>query len=76
MEIVRILGYVGFDMEFGYSTLEKIEALEFNDPLLHSTRIILENNILSQEEILNMYERIREQLPAEQWHERTVHFGL
>ena len=39
METVRILGHAGSDMEFGYSTLEKIEALEFNDPLLHSTRI-------------------------------------
>ncbi len=66
METVRILGHAGSDMEFGYSTLEKIETLEFNDPLLHSARILLENNILSKEEILNLYERCRE---------RVLHIG-
>ncbi len=66
METIRILGHAGSDMEFGYSTLEKIEALEFNDPLLHSARILIENNILSNTEILNLYERVRE---------RTRHIG-
>ncbi len=56
METVRLMGHAGSDMEFGYSTQEKIEALEFNDPLLHSARIILENNLLSAEEILKLYE--------------------
>ncbi|MGE0632069.1 MAG: thiamine pyrophosphate-dependent enzyme, partial [Pseudobdellovibrionaceae bacterium] len=31
METVRHLGHAGSDMEFSYSTLEKIEAIEFND---------------------------------------------
>lgn len=59
METVRLLGHAGSDMEFGYHSLEKIEALEFNDPLLHSARIILENKILSSEEILKLYENQR-----------------
>ena len=66
METIRILGHAGSDMEFGYSTLEKIEALEFNDPLLHSARILIENNILSNEEIIRLYDRVRE---------RTMHIG-
>lgn len=59
MQTVRLLGHAGSDMEFSYSTLEKIEALEFNDPLLHSARILIENNLLSNEEIINLYERAR-----------------
>lgn len=62
MECVRLLGHAGSDMEFGYSTLEKIEATEFNDPLLHSARLLLENNILSAEEIINLYESVRERV--------------
>lgn len=62
MQTVRLLGHAGSDMEFSYSTLEKIEANEFNDPLLHTARILMENNILSNEEILNLYERVRERI--------------
>ncbi len=62
MQTIRLLGHAGSDIEFGYSTLEKIEATEFNDPLLHSARILLENNILSPEEILHLYERVRERV--------------
>jgi 2-oxoisovalerate dehydrogenase E1 component len=59
METVRLMGHAGSDMEFSYHALEKIEALEFNDPLLHSARLLLENNILSAEEILALYEQTR-----------------
>jgi 2-oxoisovalerate dehydrogenase E1 component len=59
METVRLLGHAGSDMEFNYHSLEKIESLEFNDPLLHSARILIENEILSSEEILSIYERAR-----------------
>ncbi len=59
METVRLLGHAGSDLEFGYHSLEKIESLEFNDPLLHSARLILENELLSAEEILKLYESQR-----------------
>lgn len=62
IKTVRLLGHAGSDMEFAYSTLGKIEGTESNDPLLHSARLILENGILSQEEILNLYERVRERV--------------
>lgn len=62
LETVRLMGHAGSDMEFSYSSLEKIEAVEFNDPLLHSARILIENNILSAEEIIKIYERVRKQI--------------
>lgn len=61
-QMVRLMGHAGSDMEFSYSTIEKIEALEFNDPLLHSARIILENSILSADEILELYENTRQRI--------------
>ncbi len=66
METVRLLGHAGSDMELNYHTLAKIEALEFNDPLLHSARLLIENSILSAEEILNLYEQTRD---------RVLHIG-
>lgn len=59
METVRLLGHAGSDVEFSYNQQKEIEAREFNDPLLHSARLLIENQILSGEEILNLYESAR-----------------
>ncbi|MFT7089726.1 MAG: 2-oxoisovalerate dehydrogenase E1 component, partial [Glaciecola sp.] len=53
MRTVRILGHAGSDAEFVYRKESEIEATEFQDPLLHSARILLENNILSRQEIIS-----------------------
>ena len=47
MKTVRLMGHAGSDLEFSYRSLEEIEDTEFNDPLLHSARILIENNIYS-----------------------------
>ncbi|MCB0413040.1 MAG: hypothetical protein KDD50_01820 [Bdellovibrionales bacterium] len=59
METIRLLGHAGSDVESNYKSFEEIERLEFQDPLLHSAKILLENNILSKEEIVTLYESIR-----------------
>lgn len=56
MQCVRLLGHAGSDVEASYQSLSEIEANEFNDPLLHSARIILENGWMSAEEIVKMYQ--------------------
>ena len=55
MRTVRILGHAGSDAEFVYRKMSDIEAGEFQDPLLHSARILLENNILNAEQIIDIY---------------------
>ena len=62
MRTVRLMGHAGSDIEVGYRPLAEIEATEFNDPLLHSARILVENKCLSAEEILNLYESARAQI--------------
>jgi 2-oxoisovalerate dehydrogenase E1 component len=62
MRTVRILGHAGSDAEFVYRKETDIEATEFQDPLLHSARILLENNILSREEIIRIYEDTEERI--------------
>ena len=62
MKTVRLMGHAGSDVEVGYLPLAEIEATEFNDPLLHSSRILIENNCLSSEEIVRLYESIRQQV--------------
>jgi 2-oxoisovalerate dehydrogenase E1 component len=64
MKTVRLLGHAGSDMETSYHSLQKIEQTEFNDPLLHSARIILENDICTAEEIVSIYKTMEERIAA------------
>jgi 2-oxoisovalerate dehydrogenase E1 component len=62
VKTVRLMGHAGSDIESQYSTQATIDATEFNDPLLHSARIILENNYLTQAEIIDRYETVRKEV--------------
>lgn len=53
---VRLLGHAGSDAEFVYRDLADITATEFQDPLLHTARIILENHILTAEQLIEIYQ--------------------
>ena len=64
MKTVRLLGHAGSDIELGYRPLSIIEETEFNDPLLHSSRILLEKKIVSKEEIIDLYEHMRKRVAA------------
>jgi 2-oxoisovalerate dehydrogenase E1 component len=54
MKTVRLLGHAGSDVESHYRTLAQIEKDESDDPLLHSARIIIENDWASPQEIIAM----------------------
>jgi 2-oxoisovalerate dehydrogenase E1 component len=55
---IRLLGHAGSDMEQMYHSLEQIEKTEFQDPLLHSARIALENDLVTADEIIKLYKEI------------------
>ncbi|RME14570.1 MAG: MFS transporter [Bdellovibrio sp.] len=55
MQTVRLLGHAGSDVETTYHSLSEIEKTEAQDPLLHSARLLIENQILSSEEVLKLY---------------------
>ena len=62
MKTIRLMGHAGSDIEVGYKSLKEIEEDEKNDPLLHSARIMIENNCLTKKEILSLYEQKRKQV--------------
>lgn len=61
---VRLLGHAGSDVEMSYRPMATIEEMEFNDPLLHSARFALDNDLATAAEILKMYKSIEEQVAA------------
>lgn len=62
--VVRLMAHAGSDPEWTYHAMEKIEAVEAQDPLLHSARILVENGILSASEVLDVYSSVRERVTA------------
>ena len=62
MKTVRLMGHAGSDVEIGYQKIKDIENAEFNDPILHSSRILIENKCLSKEEILSLYKKSRDRV--------------
>ena len=62
MRTVRLMGHAGSDVEVGYRTIQEIEESERNDPLVHSARILIENNCLSKDDIIKYYESVRRQV--------------
>lgn len=61
---VRLLGHAGSDSEFSYRKSQQIDAIEHDDPLLHSARILVENQILSPTEIIALYQQIKTRIEA------------
>ena len=62
MRTVRLLGHAGSDVEGQYHSSQRIEAAEADDPLLHSAALLLEEGALCREDILNLYEAIRQRV--------------
>ncbi len=62
MSCVRLMGHAGSDAQQAYLSMKEIEAHEAQDPLLHSARILLENTILSSEQITELYQLTSERV--------------
>ncbi len=55
VKLIRLMGHAGSDTETGYRTLKQVEAIEAQDPLLHSARILMEHGVLGAGEILALH---------------------
>jgi 2-oxoisovalerate dehydrogenase E1 component len=62
MRTVRLLGHAGSDSEFTYRSKQYIEENEAQDPLLFSARILLDNKLLSAEQIVDLYNNTEERI--------------
>src|SRR5688572_26861101 len=52
----RIMGHAGTDFEIEWRPVEELCAVESADPLLRSAAIALESGLMSQDEVLALYE--------------------
>ena len=57
IKLIRLLGHAGSDAEFVYRKQSTIDAIEQQDPLLHSAAILLANNILDKDAIIALYQQ-------------------
>jgi len=56
IELVRLYGHAGSDIELSYRAKAEIEAGEANDPLLHSVRLLEELGALTRADALAIYQ--------------------
>ncbi len=64
LRTVRLLGHAGSDVEMTYRPTDEIAALEAQDPLLSTARLLVGEGWLSPEEALGLYDEIRERVAA------------
>jgi 2-oxoisovalerate dehydrogenase E1 component len=62
LDVVRLLGHAGSDVEAGYRKAEAIERDEAADPLLRSARLALEHGLLEPDALLERYDAARERV--------------
>ncbi|MEM9551327.1 MAG: thiamine pyrophosphate-dependent enzyme [Pseudomonadota bacterium] len=55
VSVVRLLGHAGSDLQQAYLDPKVFEAWEADDPLLHSARLLIDQGLLTAEEILALY---------------------
>ncbi|MEX6634257.1 dehydrogenase E1 component subunit alpha/beta [Hyphococcus lacteus] len=55
LRTVRLMGHAGSDIESTYRDKAEIETQADQDPLLHTARRLIEDNIMSREDILSLY---------------------
>jgi 2-oxoisovalerate dehydrogenase E1 component len=58
LSCVRLYGHAGADLASSYLSMERIEADEANDPLLHSARLLAEFSDLSPTDVLDRYRSV------------------
>jgi 2-oxoisovalerate dehydrogenase E1 component len=62
LRTVRLMGHAGSDVESAYRRPAEINADLRNDPVLSTARLLVQTGILSSEQAIERYERVREQV--------------
>ena len=55
MHCARLQGHAGTDVQTSYRTREEIDTIEDRDPLLHTAAPLINNGILSNDDVLDLY---------------------
>lgn len=61
---VRLLGHAGSDSEFSYRKGSEIDAIENDDPLLHSARDLIDSHVLNAIQIKQIYLDLKHRIEA------------
>jgi 2-oxoisovalerate dehydrogenase E1 component len=64
LETVRLWGHAGSDVETTYRSLEEIEAIEAQDPLLQNARLLVESGAASPGGLLELLLEVRARVNA------------
>jgi 2-oxoisovalerate dehydrogenase E1 component len=61
LSMVRLYGHAGSDLQQSYLPKDVFEGWEADDPLLHSARLLLEQGVLTPDEVIGIYDEAEQQ---------------
>ena len=61
LSLVRLYGHAGSDLQQAYLKKDIFEGWEADDPLLHSARLLIDQEVLNAREILAIYQETEDQ---------------
>lgn len=61
VSLLRLYGHAGSDLQQAYLKKQTFEDWEADDPLLHSARLLIEKNVLTADEVLEIYQSAEDQ---------------
>lgn len=64
LDVVRLLGHAGSDVEVQYRDEQELVEVEARDPLLRTAALVLEAGLMSPEEVHGLYEETRARVAA------------
>lgn len=62
---VRLYGHAGADAQHAYMSQDQIQDGESNDPLLHTAFHLIQNGLMTNKEILNLYHQVEIEVAEE-----------
>ena len=68
LKTVRLLAHAGSDIESTYRSAQEIERDEQQDPLLHSSSILIKRRILNVDELIGIYSSLGREVQQEAEH--------
>jgi len=62
IKMIRLMGHAGSDIEASYHSIDEITKIEAHDPLLYTAKLLVDNDILSNIQVCELYQGLEQRI--------------